>query len=92
MFENVRERYHLGSFDPGYLRVFEEKIFYEGEKRNRRVVNFAVLLALATIIATYGILTNSTATVIGAMIVAPLMTPIMASAAAVSMGEFNTAQ
>jgi uncharacterized hydrophobic protein (TIGR00271 family) len=50
-------------------------------------VNFVVLLALATVIATYGVVTDSTASVIGAMIIAPLMTPIMAAAAAVTMGS-----
>ncbi len=50
-------------------------------------MNFIVLLALATVIATYGVVTDSTASVIGAMIIAPLMTPIMAAAAAVTMGS-----
>lgn len=54
--------------------------------RQQKIVNFTVLLALATVIATYGVITDSTATVIGAMIVAPLMTPIIATRAAVSMG------
>ncbi len=75
-----------GRFDPDYVPVFESKLFFEGEKRSRQVVNFAVLLSLATVIATYGVITDSTASVIGAMIVAPLMTPIMASAASISMG------
>jgi len=35
------------------------------------------MLALATIIATFGLLSNSAATIIGAMIIAPLMYPIM---------------
>ena len=39
--------------------------------------NFYILLALATIIATFGLLSNSTATIIGAMIVAPLIIPII---------------
>ena len=39
--------------------------------------NFSILLALATAIATFGLLSNSTATIIGAMIVAPLMIPII---------------
>jgi uncharacterized hydrophobic protein (TIGR00271 family) len=54
-------------------------------------VNFFVLLLLATVIATYGVLSKSTATVIGAMIVAPLMGPIMATAAAVVMGSAQRA-
>ena len=40
-------------------------------------VSFFALLALATAIATFGLLANSAPAIIGAMIVAPLMTPIM---------------
>jgi uncharacterized membrane protein len=46
-----------------------------------------VLLILATVIATYGVLSGSTATVIEAMIVAPLMSPIMATTAALVKGK-----
>jgi uncharacterized hydrophobic protein (TIGR00271 family) len=53
------------------------------------LLNFFVLLILATIIATYGVISNSPATVIGAMIVAPLMQPIMATTAAVVMGDLR---
>jgi uncharacterized hydrophobic protein (TIGR00341 family) len=41
---------------------------------------FAILLTLAAVIATAGVLTDSTATVIGAMIVAPLGVPIIGTA------------
>jgi uncharacterized hydrophobic protein (TIGR00271 family) len=40
-------------------------------------ISFFFLLALATAIATFGLLANSAPAIIGAMIVAPLMTPIM---------------
>ena len=50
-----------------------------------------MLLFLLTVIATYGVLGNSTATVIGAMIIAPLMTPIMATAAGLVMGDMKRA-
>jgi uncharacterized hydrophobic protein (TIGR00271 family) len=78
-------------FDPGYLEQFEDKLFIEGLQIRRRLVNFFVLLLLATVIATYGVLSGSTATVIGAMIVAPLMGPIMATTAAVVMGSAERA-
>lgn len=78
-------------FDPDYLPIFEDKLFIEGAMLRRRLVNFFVLLILATVIATYGVLSNSTATVIGAMIVAPLMGPIMATTAAVVMGSLPRA-
>lgn len=42
--------------------------------------NFSILLTLATVIATFGLLSNSTATIIGAMIIAPLMIPIISFA------------
>lgn len=39
--------------------------------------SYFTLLVLSTLIAAYGLISNSTATVIGAMIVAPLMGPIL---------------
>lgn len=70
---------------------FENKLFYEGAQRRSYLERFSVLLFLATIIATAGVLADSTATVIGAMIVAPLMTPIMATTAALIMGNMRRA-
>ena len=78
-------------FDPAYLEAFEAKMFIQGPKTARRLTNFFVLLLLATVIATFGVLSDSTATVIGAMIVAPLMGPIMATAAAIVMGSAQRA-
>jgi uncharacterized hydrophobic protein (TIGR00271 family) len=74
-------------FDPSYLAAFQDKLFIEGPQTARRLFNFFALLLLATVIATYGLLSSSTATVIGAMIVAPLMGPIMATTAAVVLGQ-----
>lgn len=74
-------------FDPQYLRKFQDKLFVEGPATGRRLLNYYVLLLLAAVIATYGLLSDSPATVIGAMIVAPLMQPIIATSAAVVMGS-----
>lgn len=78
-------------FQPEDVPRFESKLFYEGVRNRPYLERFFVLLILATIIATAGILSDSTATVIGAMIVAPLMTPIMATAAALIMGNMSRA-
>jgi uncharacterized hydrophobic protein (TIGR00271 family) len=78
-------------FRPEDVPRFEAKLFYEGDRRRPYLERFFVLLILATIIATAGIIGDSTATVIGAMIVAPLMTPIMATAAALIMGNMSRA-
>lgn len=58
----------------------DAKLFYDIGDRRVRLTRFAVLLVLSVVIATLGILTDSTAVVIGAMLVAPLMTPIMGTA------------
>ena len=52
-------------------------LLFDGAERGRKLSRFWTLLILASVIATAGVLADSTATVIGAMIVAPLMTPIL---------------
>lgn len=52
--------------------------------------DYLVLLLLSTLIAAYGLLSNSTATVIGAMIVAPLMGPILGLAMGMVRGDSAT--
>ena len=52
-------------------------VFFEGEARGAQLTRFWLLLPLAALIATAGVVGDSDATVIGAMIVAPLMTPIL---------------
>ena len=69
-------------FTPEHVKWFDAKLFFEGDNRRLNYKQFGVLLFLSTVIATYDVLGDSTATVIGAMIIAPLMTPIMATAAA----------
>ena len=74
-------------FKPEDVPAFERKLYFEGERRRPYLERFGVLLFLATVIATAGVISDSTATVIGAMIVAPLMLPIMATAAALVVGN-----
>ncbi len=56
--------------------------FIEGAGGRRNLQTFWVMLVLAAIIASAGVVGDSTATVIGAMIVAPLMRPILGTACA----------
>ncbi len=62
-------------------------LFIEGPWRSRSSTRFWVLLLLSSVIATAGVVADSTATVIGAMIVAPLMTPILGVALAVVLSD-----
>jgi uncharacterized hydrophobic protein (TIGR00271 family) len=50
-------------------------------------VNFFVLIVLSSIIATLGLLLNSAAVVIGAMLVAPLMSPILGFSLGMVLGD-----
>ena len=83
----LQEWYQQNRFDSTYLPEIEDKLYFRGDDALRKATNYAVLLLLATVIATYGVTGASTATVIGAMLVAPLMTPIMGSTLALVMGE-----
>lgn len=58
-----------------------------GDDRSRKWSAFWVLLILASVIASAGVIADSTATVIGAMIVAPLMTPILGTALSLVLGD-----
>jgi uncharacterized hydrophobic protein (TIGR00271 family) len=64
-----------------------EKLFFEGDDRSRKLSAYWTLLLLAAAIASAGVVSDSTATVIGAMIVAPLMTPILGIVLAVTVGD-----
>ena len=59
------------------------------EKGARPVLGFYIMLGLSTTIATFGLLSNSVGIIIGAMIVAPLMNPIVALSFGISCGNLK---
>lgn len=59
-----------------------EELFPQRPELVEYMVRFAALIVLSASIAAFGLLANSAGVVIGAMLVAPLMTPILAAAAA----------
>ncbi len=63
------------------------RLFLSRGDRARNLSAFWILLVLAAVIASAGVVADSTATVIGAMIVAPLMTPILGTALAIVMAD-----
>jgi uncharacterized hydrophobic protein (TIGR00271 family) len=64
-----------------------DQLLFDGPARRTKLSRFWALLALATVIASAGVVGDSTATVIGAMIVAPLMTPILGSVLSIALGD-----
>jgi uncharacterized hydrophobic protein (TIGR00271 family) len=69
------------------IKRMRDQLFFEGPERNRRLSRYWLLLPLAAVIASAGVVSDSTATVIGAMIVAPLMTPILGIVLAVVLAD-----
>ncbi|MGB5167903.1 MAG: DUF389 domain-containing protein [Acidimicrobiia bacterium] len=63
-----------------------DQLFPRGMPRRQFFTRFVSLMMLSTAIAVFGILGDSTAVVIGAMLVAPLMFPVLGVAAAIVMG------
>ncbi|MFC8899494.1 TIGR00341 family protein [Streptomyces cinereoruber] len=79
----------MAGTDAGAARRMADALFIERAWRSRSSTRFWVLLVLAAVIASAGVVGDSTATVIGAMIVAPLMTPILGSALALVLADRN---
>ena len=62
------------------------KVLYTGTDWGRRLFRFVVLMSFASAIASLGVIADSTAVVIGAMLVAPLLTPFMGMSLSLVMG------
>ena len=65
----------------------KEIIRFEGLDRNAYWKRFAMLLSLSVVISTMGLVRNSEAVVIAAMLIAPLMTPILGISACMVLGR-----
>jgi uncharacterized hydrophobic protein (TIGR00271 family) len=72
---------------PDQVAYMRDAVFFDGPEAPRRLSRFWILLTLAAVIAATGVVSDSTATVIGAMIVAPLMIPIQGTMLASVIGE-----
>ena len=69
----------------------EQLAVYQRLRRAARPnINYFVLITLSALIATLGLLLDSPAVIIGAMLVAPLMTPIVSTAIGISFGDVRT--
>ena len=63
------------------------QLFFEGPDAGRKLSRYWLLLLLSAVIASAGVVGDSTATVIGAMIVAPLMVPILGTVLGVVLAD-----
>lgn len=82
----------LGRVELGALNDLDRErimrdLFHDGHRFGRFARRFAALMTLSVLIAVMGLLADSTAVVIGAMLVAPLMNPVLGASAALVVGE-----
>ena len=90
MAEVVREKAErwLDLRIPQLSRDARVELFGKLQEGSRWSFDFMTLISLSTAIAALGLIQNSTAVVIGAMLVAPLMTPLLGCGLAVVQGNF----
>ena len=71
---------------PDRRDAIADTLYFEGPDRRSKITSYVFMLLLSVAIASLAVLQDSTAVIIGAMLVAPLMTPIMGCAAGIVSG------
>ena len=66
----------------------EHELVLAASEMSRPTVDFLVLVVLSCLIASLGLLQNSAAVIIGAMLIAPLMSPLMGFAVGLIRGDW----
>lgn len=90
MFDAIRAISHVllgGKIEPETLAQAQRATLAMVDDSLRQYSSFALRLTLSAVIATGGIAAGSTAVVIGAMLIAPLMSPMLGIALATVMGR-----
>jgi uncharacterized hydrophobic protein (TIGR00271 family) len=74
---------------PSLSRAERVEVYKAVRRGARPDVDFFVMIGLSAIIAVYGLMQDSSAVIIGAMLVAPLFTPILAFSLAIVQGDIQ---
>lgn len=77
----------LNWLHPALTPVEQRELLSQADQKSRNSLDYNVLVVIAAILATLGLLANSSTVIIGAMLVAPLMSPLIAFAAAIAAGQ-----
>ncbi len=79
--------YSISNLLPTLTSLEREELFNNLREAGRPSINFFVLIALSSAIATLGLISNNPATVLGAMLVAPLMSSIVSVAGSITFSN-----
>lgn len=88
MVSEVARKETLGGFlqrqyyrwNPTMTKVEQSEVIWQGQKSAEPTLDYLMMIVLSAGLATFGLLANSPAVIIGAMLVAPLMQPLAALA------------
>jgi uncharacterized hydrophobic protein (TIGR00271 family) len=76
-------------FNPKVTQFEGEELKRDADESSFTSLDYLVLITIAAILAAFGLVLNSNAVIIGAMLVAPLMTPLIAFATGLAIGKIS---
>ncbi|MEO0597658.1 MAG: DUF389 domain-containing protein, partial [Chloroflexota bacterium] len=79
----------LQRFNPALTQVERNELVWSARKQALSSIDFNWLIMMSAGLATLGLMLNSVAVIIGAMLVAPLMSPLGALAVGLAVGELS---
>jgi uncharacterized hydrophobic protein (TIGR00271 family) len=77
----------LQRFNPALTQAERNELVWAAQKTSRATLDYLLLILLSAVIASFGLLLNSVAVIIGAMLVAPLMSPLGALSTGLATGK-----
>jgi uncharacterized hydrophobic protein (TIGR00271 family) len=75
--------------NPKVTQFEGEELERDADESSLTSLDYLVLITIAAILAAFGLVLNSSAVIIGAMLVAPLMTPLIAFATGIAIGKIK---
>ena len=79
----------LSRINPQLTLVEQNELIWSAQKNAYSTLDYTVMIVLSAALATLGLLTNSVAVIIGAMLVAPLMSPLSSFSTGMATGILN---
>ncbi len=76
----------IARLNPQLTLIEQNELIWSAEKSASSGIDYIVMIVLSAALATLGLLTNSVAVIIGAMLVAPLMSPISSFSTGMATG------
>jgi uncharacterized hydrophobic protein (TIGR00271 family) len=86
--QKLRRRW-IARFSPTLTPSEQTAVSRQAIELSQPGINFTVLMVISTLIAALGLLQNSAAVIIGAMLIAPLMSPLMSFSVGLVQGNLR---